>query len=79
MSTKQKDKPAECAPDDDPDKKCDGEADTELFKEVGPDGKMKSSCRSTKEKEDKKNKQIKDKQEPIKSKYDKKENIDREK
>lgn len=78
MSTPRKDKKAECAPDDEPDKKCDKEKDTELFKEVGPDGKMKSTCRSTKEKEDKKNKMIKDKQEPIKTKYAHKDNKERE-
>ncbi|KAF2261260.1 hypothetical protein CC78DRAFT_583904 [Lojkania enalia] len=78
MSTPKKDQPSKCAPDDEPDKKCDNEPDTELYKEIGPDGKMKSSCRSTKEKEEKKKNQIKEKQDVIRTKYANSENNDRE-
>jgi hypothetical protein len=77
MSTARKDKPSACAPDAEPDKKCD-KKDTEMFKEVGPDGKMKSTCRSTKAKEDNKKKELKDKQDVISKKYSNAENKDRD-
>jgi hypothetical protein len=47
-------KPGKCAPDSESDKKCDNK-DTYLHKAVGKYGKLKKSCRLSKEKEMKKN------------------------
>jgi hypothetical protein len=52
-STPTKSKPGKCAPDPEPDKKCDNQ-DTYLHKAVGPGGKLKKSCRLSREKEQKK-------------------------
>jgi hypothetical protein len=53
QSSPTKNKPGTCAPDLEPDKKCDN-PDLEPFKEVGPDGNMKTTCRTTRQKEEKK-------------------------
>ncbi|KAH7116270.1 hypothetical protein B0J11DRAFT_584301 [Dendryphion nanum] len=41
---------SECAPDDNPDQKCT-KPDTEDYREKGPDGKIRHTCRSTEKKE----------------------------
>lgn len=53
QSSATKSKPGKCAPDPEPNKKCDN-PDLEPFKEVGPDGNMKTTCRTTRQKEEKK-------------------------
>lgn len=52
-STPTKSKPGQCAQDPEPDEKCDNK-DTYLHKAVGKDGKLKKSCRLSKENEQKK-------------------------
>lgn len=49
-STPTRNKPPKCAPDDEPDKKCEDEG-TYDHKEIGKNGKMKHSCRTTRERE----------------------------
>lgn len=54
ISTASKDKPGKCAPDPEPDKRCQNNDDY-VHKDIGPDGKIKNSCRLNREKEEKKN------------------------
>lgn len=49
-STPTKNKPGKCAPDPEPNKKCQNK-DTYVHKGIGPDGKIKKSCRLSREKE----------------------------
>ncbi|KAH8730567.1 hypothetical protein GQ44DRAFT_768328 [Phaeosphaeriaceae sp. PMI808] len=53
QSSATKKNPGKCAPDPEPNKKCDNK-DLEPFKEIGADGKMKTTCRTTRERETKK-------------------------
>lgn len=77
MTTATQKKQAECAPDDEPDKKCD-KPDTFDFKEV-VDGKIKHSCRSTEEKEKRKQETVKESTKKVSEKYGKEAADEREK
>ncbi|ORY14965.1 hypothetical protein BCR34DRAFT_598865 [Clohesyomyces aquaticus] len=59
-STPTKSQTSKCAPDDDPNKKCEDDG-TYVHKSIGLDGKLKKSCRLTREKEQEKAKKTDDK------------------
>jgi hypothetical protein len=63
LSTATNATPGACAPDDDPDHKCG--TDTFNFKDIGKDGKIAHSCRSTPEKEKAKQQKVADAQKVI--------------
>jgi len=60
-------KPGKCAPDDEPDKKCTAK-DTVVFKGIGPNGKIKNSCRTTRDQEWKKTQKFRDNLDKAKNK-----------